>query len=119
MTAAGRLDSERGHDSHPGECGGQIALHFPEAIIGTVDAHGARLRPDLEDVIVANVWEVLFPCRGEIDEELTIVFPSITSGGAVRSLVVLALVPDDAPDAVREPRLTHTPEEAPVNRAHI
>ena len=83
----------------------QRALHFAEAVVRTVHTHRTRLGPDLERVVVLDVREVLLPRRRQVDEVLAVSLPAKPAGRAVGALVVLALVPEDPADAVREFRL--------------
>src|SRR5688572_7895385 len=88
-------------------------------IVGTIDSHRAGFRPDLKQVIVLNVWVILLPRCGHLDEILAVGFPAKTTSGAVGPLIVFALMPEDSADAMREPRLFDAPEQTSVNRSQI
>ena len=49
-----------------------------------------------------DVRVVLLPRDRQLDEELTIGFPPEAARRAISTLIVLTLVPEDSPDAVRE-----------------
>jgi len=52
-------------------------------------------------------------------EEFPVKFVTITTGGAVRTLVVLTLVPEDAANPVGQFSLADAPEQAAVDCSHV
>ena len=79
-------------------------------------AHGAGIGPDLEDVVVLDVGDSPLSRPPTYPRSTAGRFPSHSGRWAVRALVVFALVPDDAANAVRQPGLLHAPEHAAVDR---
>ena len=66
-----------------------------------------------------NVWIVLFPARGEIDEERAIEFIAVASGRSVGTLIVLALMPDDRENAMSQLGLLDSPKLPTVDRVDV
>ena len=120
VTRPWRHDPERGHDAHIGIQLRQRALLFAQHVAGAMaSAHTARVRPDLENVILLHVGKILFPCRGHLHKKRLPGFPSVASSGAIRSLVVLSLMPEDRADTVCELCLPHPPEHSSVDSGEV
>src|SRR5664279_3419296 len=62
---------------------------------------------------------VLFPRRRQVDEVLPVSLPAIPAGWAICALIIFALVPQHATDAVGESGLVHAPKQSPVDRRHV
>ena len=88
------------HDLHVGIEIGQRALDFAELVVARGVAAGGR--PYLEEVVITQVREVLFPGRGNVHEVLLIELVVIVRIDAAGSLVLLALMPEQAADTVGE-----------------
>ena len=98
----------------------QTALLLPEHIARTLaSTHATGVRPNLENVVVPDIREILFPASRHFHEKLLITLPPITASRPVRALVVLTLMPKDAPNAMGQLGLPHAPEHASVNRREI
>ena len=79
-------------------------------------AHAAGVGPDLKNIVVLNVGEILLPGRRHIEEVLLVRLPTVTARGPVGTLVVLALMPDHAAYAVGQPGLPDPPQHPTVDR---
>ena len=118
MAAAGRLDPQRRHHVHVRVQPRQRALYLAQHVAVPV-AHAAGVGPDLQNIVVPDIGEILLPGRRHVQEVLLVGLPAITATGTIRTLVVFTLMPDNGPDAVRQSGLPHSPEHAAVDRAGV
>ena len=72
MAARPRFDSKSAHHPHVGIKARQRPLDFAQLVVARLIATSGR--PDLEEVVVAEVREVLFPSCGNVHEVLLIEF---------------------------------------------
>lgn len=101
---------QRGHDVEVSVGALQLTLFFAEVIVRTINTHGAGLRPNLEEVQALRVRVILAPRTGHLVEILPVVHETISTIGAIGTLVVLSLMPKNAADAVVESGSAHTPK---------
>ena len=101
------------HDLHVRVEIWQGPLDFAELVVARGVAAGGR--PDLEEVVIAQVREVLFPGRGHVHEVLLIELVIVVAVRPVGPLVLFALVPEQAADAVGEFGADHAVVEVGVN----
>ena len=120
MAASGWFHPERGHDAHVRIILRQGALFLAQHVARSrAAAHAARVRPDLKNVVVLHVGKVFLPRGGHFQKQAMVGFPSVTSRRTIGALVVLALVPEDAANAVGQFRLLHAPEHATVDGGEV
>ena len=105
-------DTEGAHDPHVGVEIRQRPLYLPQRVVGRNCGTGRR--PDLEDVVVAEVGKILFPSIGHLHKQLLIGCP--VAGGPIHPLVGLTLMPEHGPYPVRQLGRPHAGQQVGVYR---
>ena len=92
VAGPGRSDPQRRHDVHVRVQTRQRPLYLAQHVAMPI-THAAGVGPDLKNVVVPDIREILLPGRGHVHKVLLVRYAAVVAIGAVGALVAFALVP--------------------------